>query len=185
MKRISVVGICGSMRTGSLNRKLLNVVMAHAAAAGVDTSEIDLKSLDLPLYNGDIEAAGMPAHVHELKSRIVAADVILIVSPEYNHSIPGVLKNAIDWASRGGNSFKGKCAAIFGATPGLYGTLRCQLQLRTVLAALGVHLLPQPQVFLGRADQAFADDGSLKDSDLDAQVRTLVEKTVTLAQKLA
>lgn len=184
MEQVTVVGICGSMRAGSFNRKLLAVAMEHAASIGARVSEIDLKTLALPLYDGDIEAAGMPESVRELKERIGSADVICFVSPEYNHSIPGVLKNAIDWASRGGNSFKDKCAAVYGATTGKYGTLRCQLHLRSVLAALGVNVVPQPQVLVAGADRAFTVDGKLADAELDQQVRVLMEKTLLLARKL-
>ena len=110
--------------------------------------ELDLKTLDLPLFNEDLRNNGFPEPVRILKDAIAAADVLLIATPEYNHSIPGVLKNAVDWASDKTNPFDGKVAAIFGASNGLVGTLRSQLHLREVLASLNVELIPQPQVYI-------------------------------------
>ena len=113
--------------------------------------ELDLKTLGLPLFDEDLRANGFPESVKKLKNAIASADVLLIATPEYNHSIPGVLKNAIDWASDKTNPFEGKVAAIFGASNGLVGTLRAQLHLRQVLASLNVELVPQPQVFIRSA----------------------------------
>jgi chromate reductase len=107
----------------------------------------------------------------------------LIATPEYNNSIPGPLKNAIDWASDKTNPFAGKVAAIFGASTGLFGTLRSQLHLRQVLTALNVELVPQPQVFIRSAKEAFLPDGSLVDSKLLNQLRLLIQETFKLAQR--
>lgn len=121
--------------------------------------------------------------VQKLKDAIASAEVLLIATPEYNHSIPGVLKNTIDWASDKTNPFAGKTAAIFGASTGLFGTLRAQLHLRQVLAALSVDLLPQPQVFIRSASEAFLSDGSLADKQIEKQLRQLIEATLTLAYR--
>ena len=115
------------------------------------------------MLDEDLRAYGFPESVKKLKDAIASADVLLIATPEYNHSIPGILKNAIDWASDITNPFDGKVAAIFGASNGLNGTLRAQLHLRQVLAALNVELVPQPQVFIRTAQSAFMPDGSLVD----------------------
>lgn len=114
---IKVLVISGSLRRDSFNRKLLNVAKKMAAELGAEVSEADLKELSLPVYDGGIEAQGMPESVQKLKAAVEATDVLLIASPEYNHSISGALKNAIDWLSRGENSLDGKLAAIFGASP--------------------------------------------------------------------
>jgi len=111
------------------------------------------------------------------------ADVLLIATPEYNYSIPGPLKNAIDWASDKTNPFSGKAAAVFGASNGLNGTLRAQIHLRQVLAALNVELVPQPQIFIRSALEAFLPDGSLVDSKLMNQLHLLIQETLKLAQR--
>jgi chromate reductase len=181
---IKVLGISGSLRTESTNRKALHQAMRFAAEAGGTVTEIDLKELELPPYDEEIQRAGWPEGALKLRSAIEAADVLLIASPEYNYSIPGGLKNAIDWASRGKNPFDGKIAAIFGASNGPFGTIRMQPHLRQVLAALNVLVLPQPQVFIRAAREAFAEDGSLVDPKLALQLRTLVNKTLHVARSL-
>jgi chromate reductase len=145
--------------------------------------ELDLKTLNLPMLDEDLRANGFPESVKKLKNAIASTDVLLIATPEYNHSIPGVLKNAIDWASDKTNPFDGKVAAIFGASNGLFGTLRAQLHLRQVLAALNVELVPQPQVFIRSAQSAFMPDGSLVDQRIKQQLRHLIEATLTLAYR--
>jgi len=144
---------------------------------------MDLKTLALPVFDGDLRAHGFPESVVTLKHVIEAVDVLLIATPEYNHSIPGPLKNAIDWASDKTNPFSGKTAAIFGASTGLFGTLRSQLHLRQVLTALNVELVPQPQVFIRSADEAFLPDGSLVDLKLTKQLHLLIQETLKLAQR--
>ena len=126
---------------------------------------------------------GFPEPAKKLKDAISSADVLLIATPEYNHSIPGVLKNAIDWASDETNPFDGKVAAIFGASTGLVGTLRAQLHLRQVLMSLSVELVPQPQVFIRSARSAFLPDGSLVDKKIEQQLRRLIEATLTLSSR--
>jgi len=179
-----VLAISGSLRTDSYNRKALQAAKKFAAATGAEVEEIDLRELNLPMYDGDIEARGLPEPVQKLKAALAATDLLILATPEYNYSISGALKNAIDWTSRGGNSFDGKVAAIFGASTGPFGTLRAQLQFRLMLTALNVHVLPQPQVFIRFADQAFNDDGSLKDQKTADQLKLLVEKTIALAQRI-
>lgn len=181
---LKVLGISGSLRTGSYNRKALQIAKKMAAELGAEVSEIDLKELNLPLYDGDIEAQGLSESVKKLKSAIEAADVLLIASPEYNYSISGALKNALDWASRSGNSFDGKWAVIFGASSGSFGTLRGQFQLRQIFYDLNVLVLPQPQVFIKSAGEAFNPDGSFKDEKLHEQLKSLIRKTIIMAEKL-
>jgi chromate reductase len=163
---------------------LLNIAMSAASAAGAEVREANLRELNLPVYNFDIEAAGMPEAVEKLKSLVMESDVILLASPEYNYGISGVLKNAIDWGSRGKkNAWGGKWAAIFGASTGPMGTVRGQFALRQTLMAVNMHLLPQPQVFVPLADTAFNLDGTLVQENLDKQLRTLVTKTLEAAVK--
>ena len=181
---IKVVAISGSLRLDSYNRKALRAAERFASEAGASVEEIDLKELNLPLYDGDIEARGFPESVQKLKSVVESSDVLLIASPEYNHSISGALKNAIDWLSRGKNSLDGKTAAIFGASTGLFGTIRGQAHLRQILAALNVTMVSQPQVFIRLANEAFNIDGTLQDVKLHNQLKELINRTINLSTAL-
>lgn len=183
---MKIVAISGSLRSGSYNRKVLGIAKKIAEGLGAAVVELDLRELTLPIYDGDFEAAGLQSeNVKKLKTSIEAADVLLIASPEYNYGISGALKNALDWASRGGNSLGGKWAAIFGASPGIFGTLRGQFQLRQILTSLNVFVLPQPQVFLKNADTAFAPDGSLADPKTADQLKKLITQTIEAAKKFS
>lgn len=173
-----VLAIAGSLRKESFNRKALKIAMGFAEESGADVRAIDLKTLALPVFDEDLRAGGFPEAVQLLKREIESSDMLLIATPEYNHGMPGPLKNAIDWASDLANPFAGKTAAIFGASTGMFGTLRSQLQLRQTLAALGVELLPQPQVYIRSAREAFLPDGSLADRHTTKQLRDLVEETL-------
>jgi chromate reductase, NAD(P)H dehydrogenase (quinone) len=182
--RLNVVGISGSLRLDSYNRKALAIAMSIVREAGAVINEIDLKTLNLPVYDGDIEKVGFPENVEKIRSMVRNADMILFATPEYNHSISGGLKNAIDWLSTGGeNVLDGKVAAIFGVSSGLFGTLRAQLHLRQILGALNVALLPQPQVFIRTARDAFDENGSLKDQKIFNQLKLLIHNTMELKTK--
>jgi chromate reductase len=183
VKTLNVLAFAGSMRLESFNRKALQIAQKIVSELNINIRELDLKTLDLPLFNEDLRINGFPESVKLLKDAIAAADVLVIATPEYNHSIPGVLKNAIDWASDITNPFEGKVAAIFGASNGLVGTLRSQIHLRQVLAALNVELVPQPQVFIRSAREAFLPDGSLVDKKIEQQLHRLMEATLTLAYR--
>jgi chromate reductase len=171
------------MRSESFNRKALQTAKQIASELHTHVTELDLRLLDLPLLNEDLRVNGFPESVKKLKDAIASTDVLLIATPEYNHSIPGVLKNAIDWASDKTNPFEGKVAAIFGASTGLVGTLRAQLHLRQVLASLNVELIPQPQVFIRSAQSAFMPDGSFVDQNIKQQLRHLIEATLSFAYR--
>jgi chromate reductase, NAD(P)H dehydrogenase (quinone) len=181
---IKMVAISGSLRLDSYNRKALRVAERFASEAGASVEEVSLKELNVPLYDGDIEARGFPESVQKLKSVVESSDVLLIASPEYNHSISGALKNAIDWLSRGKNSLDGKTAAIFGASTGLFGTMRGQVHLRQILAALNVTMVSQPQVFIRLANEAFNSDGALQEVKLHNQLKELINKTINLSTAL-
>ena len=180
---IHILAIAGSLRSESLNRKALQIAKKIASELGSDVREMDLKALALPVFDEDLRAHGFPESVVTLKQAIEAADVLLIATPEYNNSIPGPLKNAIDWASDKTNPFSGKAAVVFGASNGLNGTLRAQIHLRQVLAALNVELVPQPQIFIRSAREAFLPDGSMVDSKLMKQLHFLIQETLKLAQR--
>ena len=170
-----VLALAGSMRAGSYNRKLLRVAAAIAGEAGAEIDLIELRELELPLYDGDLEAnEGLPDSALRFQERIRQADGLLLACPEYNHSIPGAFKNAIDWASRPpGNPFPDKVAAIMGASTGAGGTIRAQMQLRLVLNSRGVWVVPA-QVTIANAASAFDESGALKEPGHHKQVAAAV-----------
>jgi chromate reductase, NAD(P)H dehydrogenase (quinone) len=178
-----ILGIAGSLRQGSYNRALLGAAQ-ELAPEGVDIQAFDIAPI--PLFNEDVEAEGDPDPVRDLKAAIRDADALLIVTPEYNYSIPGVLKNAIDWASRpGGNSvLKGKPIAIMGASSGHFGTARAQLALRQVFVTTDSFTLPKPEVMVFRAASRFDASGNLTDEETRELVRNLVEALVAWAKRL-
>ncbi len=160
-ERFAILGIAGSLRSGSYNRGLLR------AAAGLLPPGVTLEVFDLaplPLYNEDL-LAHPPQPVLDLKARIRAADALLFACPEYNYLISGVLKNALDWASRPpvDSALKGKRAAMFGASTGRMGTVRAQLALRQVLLATGTQVLMRPEVLVTEANRKFDAEGNLTD----------------------
>ena len=158
----NVVGFAGSLRRGSYNRGLLRA----ATELAPPTLRIVIHELDgIPLYNGDIEAAGVPQSVAQLRDAVRQADGLLIATPEYNHGVPGVLKNTIDWLSRPPrkSALNGKVAAVMGATPGTLGTARAQSQLRQAFVFTDTYALLQPEVLVSRAHEKFDADGRLVD----------------------
>lgn len=157
-----ILAISGSLRAGSYNTRLLTAV----AAAAPEALRFDIITpRGVPLYDGDEEEAhGVPKVVEDLKARVRAADGLVIATPEYNFSIPGVLKNMIDWLSRGQNQpFNGKHIGIMGASTGPMGTARSQYHLRMSLQGLYGVVMPRPEIFMSRAGDKFAADGSLND----------------------
>lgn len=166
-----VVGVAGSLRQASFNRALLRAA-SEMAPPGM---RIAIHTLDaIPPYNGDVEAAGIPEVVTALKTAIRAADGVLIITPEYNHGIPGVLKNAIDWLSRGAKpqTFDAKPVAIGGTTPGGFGTRGAQYQLRQCLTPLNAFVMPQPSLMLPMAQEKFDTAGAL----IDPRTRETLQK---------
>lgn len=184
MTPLKVFAISGSLRRDSYNRKALQIAKQFATEAGAEVQEADFDALALSVYDGDLEAQGFPEPVQKLREAVAAADVLLIASPEYNYSVPGGLKNAIDWLSRGGNVLNGKVAAIFGVSSGPFGTVRMHSHLRQVLSGLNVFLLPQPQVLIRFGGEAFNPDGSFKDEKTAELLKKLVTETLLFAQKL-
>jgi chromate reductase len=184
LKELHILGIAGSLRTRSFNRGLLLSAQEHAPAGML----IDIFDIaPIPLYNGDVETEGDPESVVKFKSAIGAADALLIATPEYNYGIPGVLKNAIDWASRppGKSSISGKPAAIMGATPGTGGTARAQLQLRQTLAATRLHVMTHPEIFVAGATSKFDENGQLTDEDTLKQIRKLLDGLAVWTRRMS
>lgn len=161
-RALKVLGFAGSLRAGSYNRALLRAAI-ELAPAGLRIEPYDLK--DIPLYNGDVEASGDPSPVAAFKDAIRKADAILIACPEYNHGVPGVLKNAIDWASRPppNSPLNGKRAGVIGTSPGIVGSARGQSQLRQAFNFTNTDAMRQPEVIVARAQERFDADGRLTD----------------------
>lgn len=160
--RLRLLGIAGSLRTGSFNRALLRASQ-ELAPSHVCIMTADLA--DIPVFNADLEARGTPASVAALRATVRAADGLLLVTPEYNHGVPGVLKNAIDWLSQPlrANVLDAKPTAIMGASTGLAGTARAQAQLRQSFVLTNTPVMLQPEVLVGRAHERFDASGRLTD----------------------
>jgi chromate reductase len=181
-KPITILGIAGSLRRQSYNRSALRAAK-QLAPEGVT---IDIFELDgIPAFNEDQET-NPPAQVVDLKKRIRAADALLFVTPEYNYSVPGVLKNAIDWASRpyGDSAWSGKPAAIMGASIGNIATARAQYHLRQICVFLNVFPLNQPEVMIGNASQRFDAEGNLTDESTREHIRKLLQSLVQWTERL-
>ncbi len=170
---VRVLGISGSLRKGSFNTAALRAAQ-EMLPQGMTLELFDLSSI--PPYNADVESAGDPESVKRLKLRIAAADALLFATPEYNYSIPGVLKNAIDWASRpqGESPLKQKPAAVLGAG-GRFGTVRAQNHLRQIAAGLNMLVLAKPEVHIANPAEKFNADGRLVDEQTRRQIRALLD----------
>lgn len=159
---LHVAAFAGSLREGSYNRALLRNAK-DLAPGGMTIRIVDIA--EIPLYNADVEAEGDPPPVADFKGAIRRADGLLIATPEYNHGVAGVTKNAIDWASRPPREspLDGKPVAILGASPGRTGTARGQSQLRQAFEFTNSYCMPQPEILVYRAHEKFDDEGRLTD----------------------
>ena len=181
-KQVSIFAFAGSLRKGSYNRTLLR------AASELVPKEARLEIFGLegiPPFNQDLEKQ-MSETVREFKAKIRAADAILIATPEHNYSVPGVLKNAIDWASRphGDNSFEGKPVAIMSASTGMLGGSRAQYHLRQVFVFLDMHPINRPEVVVNFAAQKIDEQGKLTDETTRKMIQQLLEALVAWTKKL-
>lgn len=175
-----VLGLSGSLRRDSHNRALLR---AAAAELRPDAELVEWDRVaELPAYDEDLDGALAPESVRALREAIADADAILIATPEYNASLPGALKNALDWASRphATNPLRGKPAAVVGASTGLFGAVWAQAEARKVLATIGANVLER-ELPVGQAHDAWAPDGTLLDPDLRAALGEIVRELVEQA----
>lgn len=182
MSDVKILGIAGSLRKGSYNRSLLRVAQGLVpAGATMETFDI----LGIPPFSEDDEK-NVPGKVVDFKKAIRAADAILFATPEYNYSIPGVLKNAIDWASRpyGDSAWLGKTAAIIGASVGRMGSARAQYHLRQVCVYLDVNVINQPEVMVGNASEMFDGQGNLTHKSSRESLQELLEALVARTRQL-
>jgi chromate reductase len=179
---IKILGFAGSLRRHSLNKALLQAAV-RLAPKNVIIETFDLEGI--PPFNQDLETQP-PQKVKEFTAKIKEADAILIATPEYNYSIPGVLKNAIDWASRPytDNAFDGKPVAMMGASTGMLGTARAQYHLRQSFVLLNMHPTNRPEVFVPYAQEKFDENGNLKDEKTQQQIAKLIENLVAWTIRL-
>ena len=176
---VRVLGISGSLRKGSYNSALLRAAIERAPERmTIEVADISA----IPPYNDDVFRLGLPAPVEKLRAQVAGAEALLIATPEYNFSIPGVLKNAIDWASRPPKQpFAGKPLAIMGASASPGGTMRVQYHLRQVAVFLDMHVVNKPEVFVRSAANAFDAEGKLIDETTGKVVRDLLEALAKFA----
>lgn len=179
---VRILGFAGSLRKGSYNRAILRAAL-EVVPRDARLEVFDLK--DIPPFNADFETA-MPAPVRDFKAKVKATDAVLIATPEYNYSIPGVLKNAIDWASRpyGDNSFAGKPVAMMSASIGMLGGARAQYHLRQCFVFLDMHELNHPEVFVSFAGQKVDANGNLTDEETKKHIAGLLDALVVWARKV-
>ena len=181
--QVHVLGFSGSLRKNSLNTAALRAAV-EVVPEGVILETFDLSSI--PLFNEDLEKSAFPQSVQEFKDKIAQAEALLIVTPEYNYSIPGVLKNALDWASRppGDNSLNGKPVAIMGASMGYFGTARAQYHLRQVCVCVNMVPLNKPEVFIPLAAGKFDPQGKLTDEDTKKRIAQLLSALAQWTKQL-
>lgn len=180
--KIKILGFAGSLRKGSYNKALLRAALELLP----EDASLDIFDLEgIPPYNQDLDDS-MPERVKEFKKKIRAADAILIVTPEYNYSIPGVLKNAIDWASRppGNNSWDGKPVAIMSASIGMLGGSRAQYHLRQVFVYINMYPVNRPEVIVPFAPDKIDHDGRVTDEKTRRKIRELLESLVAWTRRL-
>ena len=179
---MKVLAISGSLRKDSFNRKALQVAKNFASEMGAEVKEVDLKELSLPIFDADIQ---VPPSVSAIQKEFAKANILIIATPEYNRSIPGGLKNTLDWVSLASAvPFEGKAALVLGASDGRFGTVRAQIHLKQVLMALGAIIIPQPEILISYAKEAFNEDGAFKDPILSEKLKTLIEKGINLASRM-
>jgi chromate reductase, NAD(P)H dehydrogenase (quinone) len=178
-----VLGISGSMRRGSLNAALLRAAAARLPS-GAELVEFD-RLRELPPYDADTEAQGAPGAVEELREAMREADAVLVATPEYNHSIPGQLKNALDWASRpaGESAMRGKPAAVIGASTGMFGAVWAQAETRKVLGALGARVI-ETELPVGHAGELLVDGELRLDSELSERLERILTELVALVEEV-
>jgi NAD(P)H-dependent FMN reductase len=186
----TILAFAGSLRSGSFNKKLIRLGAEAARAAGAEVTLVDLRDYPLPLYDGDLEAKdGIPETGKKLKRLFLNHDGLLVSSPEYNSSIPGGLKNALDWVSRSEpgepplSAFAGKVAGLMSASPGLLGGTRGLAALRLMLGNIKVLVLPD-QVSVPKANEAFDAEGKLKDEKQAAALQRLGKALAETVAKL-
>lgn len=192
IRKPKLLGICGSLRKNSSNRKLLRVAIQGAGEAGAEVTEVDLLDHPLAAFNEDDQLReGVPENARKLRRLMLDCDGALFAVPEYNTSLPGGFKNVLDWMSRKDPSgpfarscFEGKFAAIMGASSGAFGARRSLSEMRHILHMLGMHVIPE-QVSLPHGREAFDEAGNLKDESRQKAVAAVAARLVEVVSRLA
>lgn len=182
---MKILAFAASLRRDSLNRRLLDLAAGIARDAGADVDVAHFREFDMPLYDDDVKEVAFPPGADEMRRRVEAADGLMIASPEYNYSVPGTLKNAVDWLSRyrPRQPFGGKTGVLLSASPSAVGGIRGLWALRIPLEGLGVTL--HPDMFaLAQADRAFGGDGGLADAALQRRLESLVAGYLRMGERL-
>ncbi|MHC5025380.1 MAG: NADPH-dependent FMN reductase [Planctomycetota bacterium] len=188
---VRLLAFAGSLRADSFNRKLAHAASELARGHGAEVDEIDLRDYRLPIFDQDLEAAeGLPESAVRLREHFLAANGLILAAPEYNGSMPAVLKNTIDWLTRpvskeapGPSCFKGKTAALLAASPGGLGGLRGLVHVRAVLTGIGVIVLPGQRV-IGQAHNAFDADGNFTDDSVRSGIDAIAAELVRVSAAL-
>lgn len=185
MYPLRIVTICGSLRSGSYNRRLLTLTEDILKKLDVEVDSLDLREFEMPIYDGDYEQEhGIPETVWKLKSRLAASHGIIIASPEYNAGVPPVLKNAIDWSSRGESPpWPAKIVGLMGVSAGAWGTVRMMPQLRETLVMLGATVISR-QINVPHAGSVWDESGSLLDGKLADRVEKFCRELVRVVSRL-
>ena len=184
-----ILAFAGSARKDSYNAQLVRIAAEAARKAGAEVTLLDMSDYPLPIFDEDLEREGTPESATKLKQLFIEHDALLIASPEYNSSITPLLKNTIDWVSRADEgeaplaAYSGKVASLISASPGGLGGLRGLVHVRAILSSIGVTVLPD-QIAVGRAFEAFNDDGGLQDEKQQSQVEAIATNLVSTVAKL-
>lgn len=179
---MKIAGLSGSLRAHSTNSGILRAVSNQLANKGIEFVEVEIRGF--PLYDQDLNAKGIPEVVQRAHDQIADADAIVLASPEYNYSVSGVLKNAIDWFSRVENqAFNGKAVSIMGASPGL-GTSRMQYDLRKILVFLNAFVVNKPEVMIGQSGSKFNEQGDLTDERTIEFLGKALDSLIQLSEQL-
>jgi NAD(P)H-dependent FMN reductase len=186
-----ILAFAGSLRRDSWNKKLVKVAMEGARTAGAQVTYLDLKDVSMPVYDGDLEEAeGLPENAARFRELLLAHQGLLISTPEYNSSIPGAFKNAIDWATRtkekkgSTDAFQGKVVGLMSASPGAFGAARSLIVVRSILSHIGTIVIPET-MSLPKAHEAFGPDGKLKDPKHQANAEKVGARLVQVVAALA
>lgn len=180
-RRIKLIGIAGSLREKSFNRRILREIKKNCPS---DVKFEIIEIGNIPLFNQDIEESGTPESVIKLKKKIKNCDGMIFITPEYNHSVPGVLKNVIDWISRGENPLKGKLCAIGGVTTGNFGTARAQKHLIDILFSLKAFIYPET-LMISNADEKFDKNLKLKDRKTQEKIKKFFNNFLDFLRKFS
>jgi NAD(P)H-dependent FMN reductase len=178
---MKIIGFAGSLRSASYNKMALRLVLEKAKEAGAEVEFIDLKPLNIPLYDGDLEMEiELPEGIKSLREKIEKADGVIIATPEYNHSLPGVLKNTLDWLSRTKffpDIWKEKKVALFGVSDGNFATVRAQIAFYPIANTLGIDLMPS-KTYVGNVESVFDQEGKCLDPKVEERLAKFAQNFV-------